>query len=121
MKKIVTSTGTCAVLADPESRDQSSGQWLLDAEKINAPPNTDVDVITVEDTHDASAASVSVEFALPLAVGVEDDRQEVMTVVLVVPAMDVTESDVEVDTELPTDVENCVSVALPWQDISDAA
>ena len=71
-------------------------------------------MITVDDTQVGEAASV--EF--PVAVGVDDDRQDVMSCVLVVPAMVVTEVEVEVDTELPTDVENCVAVAELSHDIS---
>ena len=52
--------------------------------------------------HDGEIISV----AFPLASGVEEAKQDVMTVVLVVPAMVVTELEVEVVIELPTDVEN---------------
>ena len=56
----------------------------------------------MDEIHEGVPASV--EF--PLASGVEDARHDVMMLVLVVPAMVVTDVEIEVDTELPTDVEN---------------
>lgn len=110
MKKFVISTGTCAVLTEPENKARSVSVMQADRRLIS-PPTTVVDVTTTEEIHDGTGMLISVTF--PLAAGAKDAKQDVMRLVLVVPAMVVTDVEVEVDTELPTDVENCVEVALP--------